>query len=107
MYFTKEADSDQPFLLSAIAHLLKSYRSVQCVVLNACESVKNINFPLAEITIGMDKAVDDNVAIDFACGFYRALKAGKNFEEVYELGRSSVLLKGGDGDLLRLMKTEA
>ncbi|WP_248277569.1 CHAT domain-containing protein [Brasilonema sp. UFV-L1] len=81
----------------ALAGVFKLFASeVECVVLNACYSevqaeaiVKHIPY-----VIGMNKAIGDKAAIEFAVGFYDALGAGKPVEFAYQLGCNAIRLAG-------------
>jgi NTP pyrophosphatase (non-canonical NTP hydrolase) len=66
--------------IDAVAALIAHHPSIECVILNACNSVAAITKPLAAITVGMDNAVDDAAAIEFSRGFYDAVAAGKSYE---------------------------
>jgi hypothetical protein len=61
---------------------------IRCVVLNAC-----LTRPQAEMlaqhvpsVIGMSRAIDDPLAIEFAAGFYEALAYGESVKAAFELG---------------------
>ncbi|MBW4607247.1 MAG: CHAT domain-containing protein [Hassallia sp. WJT32-NPBG1] len=81
----------------ALAGLFELFASqVECVVLNACYSqvqakaiVKHIPY-----VIGMNKAIGDKAAIEFAVGFYDALGAGESVEFAYQLGCNAIRLAG-------------
>ncbi len=81
----------------ALAGLFELFASkVECVVLNACDSevqaeaiVKHIPY-----VIGMNKAIGDKAAIEFAVGFYDALGAGESVEFAYQLGCNAIRLSG-------------
>lgn len=68
------------------------------VVLNACHSK-----PLAEAigehieyAIGMEDALTDKAAIDFAIAFYKGIAFGKTVQDAFALGRNALHLKGVD-----------
>jgi hypothetical protein len=44
--------------------------------------------------IGMNQAIGDRAAIEFAVGFYDALGAGRSVEFAYELGCSAIGMAG-------------
>ncbi|NER84357.1 MAG: CHAT domain-containing protein [Leptolyngbya sp. SIO1D8] len=77
----------QPVQPDALANLFELVvGQVDCVVLNACYSeiqaraiAKHIPF-----VIGMNQAIGDKAAITFAIGFYKALGAGRSFEDAYK-----------------------
>jgi hypothetical protein len=49
---------------------------------------------IADITVGMEKAVDDEAAIQFAEGFYDAVAAGKPYEFAVDEGKIACEMKG-------------
>ena len=81
---------------------------VECVVLNACYSqvqataiVQHINY-----VIGMNQAIPDKVAIEFAIGFYDALGAGRTVEFAYKLGCNLIKRSGVSGALIPQLLTK-
>lgn len=87
----------QPVKPDALASLFKLVaEQVNCVVLNACYSetqaqaiAKHIPF-----VIGMNQDIDDQAAITFAVGFYKALGAGHSFEKAYKFAQVEMQLEG-------------
>nr|WP_211173032.1 AAA-like domain-containing protein [Brasilonema bromeliae] len=81
----------------SLARLFKLFKDkVECVLLNACYSEvqaeaihQNIDY-----VIGMNRAVGDRAAIKFAIGFYDAIGAGRNYEDAFEFGCTSIDLEG-------------
>ena len=78
----------------ALASMFKLFarNGVECVVLNACYSEvqaeaisQHINY-----VIGMNWAIGDKAAINFAVAFYDALGAGQDIEFAFELGCSQI-----------------
>lgn len=92
----------QPVQPNALANLFELVaKQVSCVILNACYSetqakaiVKHIPF-----VVGMNQAIGDRAAITFASGFYKALGAGRSFEEAYKFARVEIQLEGISEDL--------
>jgi hypothetical protein len=81
----------------ALAGLFKLFQDcVECVVLNACYSEVQAKAIADYIpyVIGMNQAVGDNAAREFAVGFYDALGAGKTVEFAYEFGCTSISMAG-------------
>ena len=87
-----EDETGQTALINAdaLASMFKLFatKGVKCVVLNACYSEvqaeaisQHINY-----VIGMNKAIGDKAAINFAVAFYDALGAGENYQFAYDLG---------------------
>ncbi|NET41816.1 CHAT domain-containing protein [Okeania sp. SIO2B3] len=94
-----EDDSGKSKLVSseALAQLFKLFQQqVECVILNACyseEQAKAIH-QYIDCVIGMNQAIGDKAAINFATAFYEALGAGKNYEKSFEFARNSLNLEG-------------
>ena len=70
--------------------------TIKCVVLNACYSsiqgqaiAKHIDF-----VVGMNRAIGDSAAIEFATAFYDALGAGEDIEFAFDLGCNAIYLAG-------------
>ncbi|MGI0486562.1 AAA-like domain-containing protein [Pantanalinema rosaneae CENA516] len=81
---------------ASLARLFKFFKdNIHCVFLNACYSEVQANAICKHINyvVGMNQAVGDRAAIEFAKGFYDALGAGRSFEEAYELGCTSIDLE--------------
>lgn len=82
---------------------------IECVVLNACysevqaqEIVKHIPY-----VIGMNKAVADKAAIEFAVAFYDALGVGETIDFAYQVGCNAIRMAGIAEHLTpKLMKKE-
>ncbi|HWR25838.1 MAG TPA: SIR2 family protein [Methanosarcina sp.] len=85
-----------PIEPDALAALFEQFSGqVNCVILNACYSeiqakaiAKHIKY-----VIGMNQAIGDKAAIDFAIGFYQALGGGRSIEDAYKLGRVQIQLQ--------------
>ncbi|OYD94058.1 CHAT domain-containing protein [Nostoc sp. 'Peltigera membranacea cyanobiont' 210A] len=65
---------------------------VECVLLNACysEVQAEVIVEHIEYVIGMNDAIGDTAAINFATGFYDALGAGKSIETAYKWGCNAI-----------------
>ncbi|MBE9033471.1 AAA-like domain-containing protein, partial [filamentous cyanobacterium LEGE 11480] len=74
----------------------KQFPSIECVVLNACYSEVQAKAIVKHIphVIGMNQAVGDQAAIEFATGFYDGLGYGRSYPAAYELGVSAIDLEG-------------
>lgn len=66
--------------------------AVECVILNACYSEIQAGAIAQHIeyVIGMDKAIGDKIAIEFAVAFYDALGAGESIEFAYKLACNAI-----------------
>lgn len=76
------------FPTKGLSRLFRAFKdTVKCVVLNACyasEQAKVIS-QHGIYVIGMNDAVEDEAAIDFAQGFYQSLGEGGNFEFAFDM----------------------
>ena len=94
-----EDDNGQMQLVStaALADLFRLFQNtIECVVLNACYSevqAKAIHQHI-NCVIGMNRAIGDRAAIEFAIGFYDALGAGETDDRAYEFGCNAIELIG-------------
>ncbi|MBD2775014.1 CHAT domain-containing protein [Iningainema tapete] len=70
--------------------------NVECIVLNACYSETQAEAIHQHINyiVGMNQAVGDRTAINFAKGFYDALFAGESYEQAYKFGCNAIDLQG-------------
>jgi hypothetical protein len=81
----------------ALAGLFEVFADqVECVVLNGCYSQVQASAISRQINyvIGMNKAIGDKAAIEFAVGFYDALGAGKPVEFAHKLACAAIRLAG-------------
>lgn len=76
------------FPTNGLDRLFKRFKgTVECVVLNACFSREQAKV-ISEhgiYVVGMNKAVGDKAAIDFAVGFYQSLGEGNDFEFAFDM----------------------
>ena len=82
---------------AALARLFKAFRTkIQCVFLNACysEAQAETIHQHIDYVVGMNKAIGDRAAIEFAVGFYTVIFSGRAYEEAFELGCTSIDLEG-------------
>ncbi len=103
LVFETEENEAIEVSIQALAALIAEYPSVRCVVLNACESVKALTVPISPVTIGMDKAIPDQAAIEFARGFYDALVAGMSIKRAFVEGARAVDLSGTDSSFIKIL----
>lgn len=91
----------------ALAGLFELFADqVECVVLNGCYSevqasaiAQHVNY-----VIGMNKALGDRAAIEFAVGFFDALGAGRPVEFAYRFGCAAIRLAGIPEQLTPVLK---
>lgn len=76
----------------AISSLLRAFRGIKCVILNACYSEVQAKFLRQHIdyVIGMRDRLPDKAGIQFAVGFFDTLGAGKSIEMAFEIGRAAL-----------------
>ena len=69
---------------------------IRCLILNACHSEAQATAISEHIdyVIGMNTAIGDEAAVEFAKGFYRALFNGESIAKSYEFGCSAIDLAG-------------
>lgn len=96
----------QPNALASLFELVAM--RVRCVILNACYSSTQAEAIANHIpfVIGMNRAIGDEAAIAFAVGFYKALGAGRSFEEAYKFGCVELKLEGIPEDLTPVLHTK-
>lgn len=88
LFFEQESGETVPVEPPALSALFREFPDVRCVLLNACygELQARAIGEHIEYVIGARKEIEDEDAIAFAIGFYRALGAGRSIEEAYRLG---------------------
>ncbi len=69
---------------------------VKCIVINGCYSEVQADAISQHINyvIGMNKAIVDTAAIEFAVGFYDAIGAGRSIEFAHKIGCAAIQLAG-------------
>lgn len=69
-------------------------QSVECVVINTCYSEVQAEAIAEHIlyVVGMNQAIKDKTAIEFAIGFYDGIGNGKSIEESFDIGKLNILL---------------
>ncbi|GAX43043.1 hypothetical protein NIES4075_40530 [Tolypothrix sp. NIES-4075] len=93
-----ENNSGQMQLLKTetLAGLFELFDSIECVLLNACysEAQAEAIYQHVDYVIGMNRAIGDRAAIEFAVGFYDALGADRSYEDAYKFGCLNIDLEG-------------
>jgi len=100
-----EDEVGEPHLVStdAISGLFELFsEQVKCVVLNACYSEKQAKAisQHVEAVVGMQRAIGDRAAVEFAIGFYDAVAAARTPSEAFRFGRNAIQLAGVEGHLI-------
>jgi CHAT domain len=87
---------DAASLESLFKFLRDNGGSLECVILNACYSVVQAEVIARHVNyvIGMDKAIGDTAAIEFAVGFYDGLGAGLPITSAYNSGCVAIQMSG-------------
>ncbi|WP_414622771.1 CHAT domain-containing protein [Calothrix sp. CCY 0018] len=93
-----ENNSGQMQLVSALSltRVFKLFPQIECVLLNACYSevqAEAINQHI-DYVIGINNAIGDKAAIEFAVGFYEALGENRSYEEAFNFGCVAIKMEG-------------
>ncbi|WP_414623219.1 CHAT domain-containing protein [Calothrix sp. CCY 0018] len=81
----------------ALAKLFDLFQQqVECVVLNACysETQAAAIHQHIDCVVGMNQAIGDKAAIKFSVGFYTALFSGRDYQDCFDMGCTSIDLQG-------------
>jgi hypothetical protein len=92
--------SSQPVSITALADLFAiAGDSVRCVVFNACYSQAQAEAVAKHVdcVVGTSRAIEDDAAVRFAAGFYRALGYGRSVATAFDLGRNEIDLASVEG----------
>jgi hypothetical protein len=90
----------------ALQSFFSLFPQVECVILNACYSEAQVIAIAKNIkhVIGMQRAIGDSAAIQFAVSFYDAVGAGKSIEVSFRLACSSMEMAGIPEHLIPILK---
>ncbi|MFN8495954.1 MAG: CHAT domain-containing protein [Caldilineaceae bacterium] len=105
-----EDDAGNATLVSAAAlsGLFKLFADqVECVVLNACYTEEQAEVISQHIpyVVGMEQAIEDDAARDFAIAFYDAIGAGRSFEFAHEFACTAIQWAGLPDNMKPVLKT--
>ncbi|NJM22802.1 MAG: CHAT domain-containing protein [Richelia sp. SM1_7_0] len=81
---------------NSLAGLFELFKGkIKCVVLNACysEAQSEAIYQHVDCVVGMNQAIGDKAAIQFAKGFYDGLGAGRTFEDAFAFGCNAIDLE--------------
>ena len=97
LYFEDEIGNPKLVIGTALASLFKLFAQktqIECVVLNGCYSQTQAEAIVRHVpyVIGMQQAVGDQAAIEFAVGFYDALGNGESVDFAFESGKVAMEL---------------
>lgn len=109
LVFENERGGEQWVDTDALSELFRLFSSdIRCVILNACYSEVQANAIVNNIdyVIGMQQEIQDEAAIAFSKGFYRALGYGCSVEQAYEFGCNAIQLEiSGTQQIFRSVTT--
>ena len=97
LYFEDASGQSKLVSGNALASLFKLFAQktkIECVVLNGCYSKAQAESIVVYVpyVVGMQAAIGDRAAIEFAVGFYDALGNGESVEFAFESGKVSMEL---------------
>jgi len=95
-----EDGSSQPISIAALADLFAiAGKNVRCVVFNACYSQAQAEAVAQHVdcVVGTSRAIEDDAAVRFAAGFYRALGYGQDVSTAFDLGCNEIDLASVEG----------
>lgn len=102
------AGEPQEVGVESLRDFLAHFKAVKTVIFNSCETLKGVNVPISQHTIGMADSVNDEHAISFATAFYDALCVDKSVADAVELAKSSVKVTHSGADLpIKLLTAES
>jgi hypothetical protein len=106
---SEKTGSTQLLSTDAIAGLLSHCEQLECVLLNACYSEVQAQavVPHAPVVVGMQQAIGDDAALEFAVGFYDALGAGRDYNTAFEVGRTAIQAANLTEDLTPVLISNA
>lgn len=90
-----------------LGKMLSDQKSLQCLVLNACDSMNGLDDAIAPLVIGMVDTIDDEESIEFTKGFYDALASGRSPDDAYRIGGIAMAGKGMDPNIVAKMHPRA
>ena len=91
-----DTGSAKPVSGLALSRLFSLFPNVECVLFNACYSQVQAEAVVEHVdyVVGMNNAMGDRAAIEFAVGFYDALGYGHPVPFAYKVGLSAIALEG-------------
>ncbi len=92
---------------TTLGEMLREQKNLQCLLLNACDSMNGIAEAIAPLVIGMIDEIDDEEAIEFTKGFYDALASGRSPDDAFSIGCQAMAAKGMDSNIVTKMYRSA
>ncbi|WP_414753120.1 AAA-like domain-containing protein [Anabaena sp. CCY 9910] len=108
--FEDENGAEQPVSTDALAKFFQLFAGeVNCVVLNACYASVQAEAIAQYIpyVVGMNQAIGDEAARQFAQGFYRAIWDNRSIEDAFASGVNAIALDGIPEDLTPVLLRRA
>ncbi|WP_242462735.1 AAA-like domain-containing protein [Trichormus variabilis] len=108
--FEDENGAEQPVSTDALAKFFQLFAGeVNCVVLNACYASVQAEAIAQYIpyVVGMNQAIGDEAARQFAQGFYRAIWDNRSIEDAFASGVNAIALDGIPEDLTPVLLRQA
>ncbi|MEL6624040.1 MAG: CHAT domain-containing protein [Bacteroidota bacterium] len=94
-----------------ISNLIANFPTLQCVVLNACYSRAQVDAFIQHVpvVIGMNTAVSDHAAIEFAVSFYDALAAQSevDFVKAFRIAKDALVMLAPDSREIPMMEVRS
>lgn len=92
LVFENEVGDDHLVRGQPLAQMLSKFSSLECVILNACDSIHQVEElqKLIPHVIGMTTTINDEPAIEFSIGFYDALFAGRSYSDAFGFAQTSI-----------------
>jgi len=97
IFFEDEIGTSSPVTADGLAAIVDALGSVECVVLNACNSSDLATATKAHVkfVIGCNDTINDDAAVTFTRSFYRTLAHGRDYSESYKVAIADVRLQHG------------
>lgn len=76
----------------SLAQVFHVFEGVKCVVFNSCHSREQARVVAQHVpfVVGMSQEISDKAAIEFAFGFYQAIRDGEDIPKAFEYGKLAV-----------------
>ena len=93
---------------ATLKRLFRLCGGVECVVLNACHSVAQVDAiaQYVPVVIGMNQSIGDAAAIRFSEGFYDGLSYERSYEDAFEFGLLAIEEEGIDEAMTPVLRVK-
>lgn len=106
LVFEDENGNSADVPLTAIAEIIDRHPQAKGVILNACETGRNLTQAMSPHTIAMDDSIDDDDALRFSRGFYDAICRSMSVADAYQEGLTAVRLSGRSADHIKIISAQ-